>query len=63
MRAEAREVRVIRQREAWHSAKGPVHHNHPRCTKGALIGQKNRRHGDGGKPLCAECQILNEIGD
>jgi len=63
MRAEAREARVIRQREAWHSAKGPVHHNHPRCTKGALIEQKNRRFGDGGKPLCAECQILNEIGD
>ncbi|HLY37440.1 MAG TPA: hypothetical protein VKU61_05350 [Candidatus Binatia bacterium] len=55
--------RVIRQREAWHSAKGPVHHNHPRCTKGGLIGPKNRRLGDGGKPLCAECQILNEIGD
>jgi hypothetical protein len=54
---------VIRQREAWHSAKGPVHHNHPRCTKGGLIGQKNRRFGDGGKPLCAECQVLNEIGD
>ena len=34
-----------------------------RCTKGALIGEKNRRPGDGGKPLCAECQILNEIGD
>jgi hypothetical protein len=53
----------IRHREAWHSAKAPVHHNHPRCTKGALVGQKNRRPGDGRKPLCAECQMLNEIGD
>ncbi len=47
---------------AFHSVKGPVHHNHPRCTKGALIGRNNRRPGDGGKPLCVECQALNEIG-
>jgi hypothetical protein len=46
---------------AWHSAKGNVHHNNPRCARGARVG-RNRRPGDGGKPLCTECQGLNEAG-
>ena len=55
MRAD---LTAVRHRAAWYSAKGPVHHNHPRCMKGALIGLKNRRPGDRGKPLCSECQVL-----
>ena len=54
---------IFVQRQPWYSTKGPVHHNHPRCTKGTLIGGKNRRAGDGRKPLCVECQLLNEFAE
>jgi hypothetical protein len=47
---------------AWYSSKARVHHNHPRCVSGRLIGGRNRRAGDGGKPLCEQCQALNQYG-
>lgn len=47
---------------AWRSSKARVHHNNPRCTSGRLIGGRNRRPGDGGKPLCEQCQVLNQYG-
>jgi len=27
-----------------------------------MIGGRNRRPGDGGKPLCEQCQVLNQYG-
>jgi hypothetical protein len=47
---------------AWHSSKARVHHNNPRCTSGRMIGGRNRRPGDGRKPLCEQCQVLNQYG-
>jgi hypothetical protein len=47
---------------AWHSAKAQVHHNNSGCASGRLIGARNLRPGDGGKPLCEQCQMLNHSG-
>jgi len=47
---------------AWHSAKAHVHHNNARCTSGRLVRGRNLRPGDGGKPLCEQCQVLNQYG-
>ena len=46
----------------WHSVKAHVHHNNPCCESGRAVGSTNRRSGDGGKPLCAQCQSLNDSG-
>jgi hypothetical protein len=46
----------------WYSIKAQVHHNNPQCNSGRLIGNPNRRLGDGGRPLCEQCQSLNEGG-
>ena len=51
-----------RDANAWHSTKARVHHNNTRCVAGRLIGGRNRRPGDGGKPLCEQCQVLNMYG-
>jgi hypothetical protein len=42
----------------WHSIKEPVHHNNTDCNTGNNIEAENRREGDGGKPLCKECEGL-----
>lgn len=60
-RDDATQVRT-RGAEPWHSVKAHVHHNNPQCTSGKLIGRRNRRWGDGGKPLCEQCQVLNQYG-
>jgi len=49
-----------RQPRVWHSAKAHVHHNNARCTSGKLVRGRNLRPGDGGKPLCEQCQVLNQ---
>ena len=46
----------------WYSVKAHVHHNNSQCNSGRLIGGPNRRYGDGGRPLCEQCQSLNEGG-
>lgn len=38
----------------WHSVKEPRHRN--------SIEKENLRQGDGGKPLCKECEGLNRQG-
>jgi hypothetical protein len=35
-----------------------VHHNHENCPDGKRIKKEHRIEGDGGKPLCKECQKL-----
>ena len=46
----------------WYSIKAHVHHNNPYCNSGRQIGGPNRRPGDGRRPLCEQCQSLNEGG-
>lgn len=46
----------------WHSVKASIHHNNSNCTTGNNIAHKNRREGDGDKPLCNECARLNSQG-
>jgi hypothetical protein len=35
-----------------------VHHDHNDCKDGKQIEEKHRKMGDGGKPLCKECEKL-----
>lgn len=45
---------------AWHSARSPVHHTEDACDVGYNIEPRNRKPGDGGKPLCGRCADLRE---
>ncbi len=47
---------------AWHSANSEVYHNNPSCQTGNSIAPENVRRGTGDKPLCAECERLNNAG-
>ncbi len=44
----------------WHSIKQSVYHNNAGCRTGNNISGEDLRHGTGGKPLCHECNTLNE---
>src|SRR5215216_4835974 len=43
----------------WYSANSEVYHNNPNCQTGHSMGPENVRQGTGGKPLCGECEQLN----
>jgi hypothetical protein len=46
----------------WHSANSDVYHNNPNCQTGNNMDPENVRQGTGGKPLCGECERLNNAG-
>ncbi len=49
----------------WHSVKPGtpnVHHNNSTCKTGDNIEPENVRQGTGGRPLCKECEGLNQAG-
>lgn len=46
----------------WHASSSAVHHNNKNCTTGNNIERGNRRKGDGGKRLCAQCARLATQG-
>jgi hypothetical protein len=39
-----------------------VYHNHPNCQTGNSIKPENILQGTGNKPLCGECEKLNNAG-
>jgi hypothetical protein len=52
----------LRGKGPWHSANSEVYHNNPNCQTGNSIKPENVRQGTGGKPLCGECERLNNAG-
>ena len=44
----------------WHSSRAAVHHDNNRCLEGYVIKLSDLRSGDGGRPLCDECESLGE---
>jgi hypothetical protein len=53
---------ALRGEGPWHSANSAVYHNNPNCQTGNSLGPENVRQGTGGKPLCGECEQLNNAG-
>jgi hypothetical protein len=53
---------ALRGEGPWHSANSDVYHNNPSCQTGNSMDPENVRRGTGGKPLCEECQWLNNAG-
>jgi hypothetical protein len=53
---------LLRGRTAWHSANSEVYHNNPNCQTGNSIKPENLLQGTGNKPLCGECEKLNNAG-
>jgi hypothetical protein len=53
---------ALRGEGPWHSANSEVHHNNPDCRTSNSIKPENVQQGTGGKPLCEECQRLNNAG-
>jgi hypothetical protein len=50
------------QKTAWYSVNQSTYHNNPRCSTGNNIDPEHLRQGTGGRPLCQECNSLNQIG-
>lgn len=50
------------KKSPWHSVREVVHHNNTTCKTGNNIERENLRQGDGGKPLCKECDKYNKEG-
>jgi hypothetical protein len=46
--------------QAFHSEKEDHYHNNADCGPGSEIPDRNKKPGMGGKPLCLDCQDLNE---
>ena len=46
----------------WHSIHSDVYHSNIGCSTGNNIDPKDLRQGTGGKPLCQECNRLNQVG-
>jgi hypothetical protein len=42
----------------FHSARQPWYHEFETCKNGEHIPAKERIEGDGGKPMCPECQRI-----
>lgn len=59
---EARQVASVPQPQpvelAYHARRGAVHHVREDCPVGNNIEPQSRRKGDGGLPLCSECERL-----
>jgi hypothetical protein len=49
------------KKAAWHSVNHSTYHNNFRCSTGHNIDPKHLRQGTGGKPLCNECNALNQM--
>ena len=47
---------------AWHSIKSEIYHDNTACSTGSNIEPEHLRQGTGGKPLCNECNLLNDFG-
>jgi hypothetical protein len=52
----------LRGEGPWHSANSNVYHNNRNCQTGNSIAPENVIEGTGGKPLCEECERLNNSG-
>jgi len=52
----------LRGEGPWHSANSDVYHNNRNCQTGNSIATENVQQGTGGKPLCEECERLNNAG-
>ncbi|MBC7910842.1 MAG: DUF2442 domain-containing protein [Pyrinomonadaceae bacterium] len=50
------------KKASWHSTTQSVYHNNSKCTTGNNIEPQYCQQGTGGKPLCQECNRLNQIG-
>ncbi len=50
------------EKAAWHSVKQSVYHNNSGCNTGHNIDPEHLRQGTGSRPLCNECNSLNQIG-
>lgn len=50
------------KKSQWHSIKQSVYHDNAECNTGSNIDIECLREGTGGKPLCQECNYLNQIG-
>jgi hypothetical protein len=46
---------------AWHSIKSEIYHDNTACNTGNNIEPEHLRQGTGGKPLCNECKLLNNL--
>ena len=46
----------------WHSVNSEVYHNNPNCQTGSSMNPENMQRGTGDKPLCGECEQLNNSG-
>ena len=53
---------ALRGEGPWHSVNSEVYHNNPNCQTGNSMDPENVRQGTGNKPLCAECERLNNSG-
>lgn len=45
---------------AWYSVKQSVYHNNSKCNTSHNIDPTDLRQGTGGRPLCQECNSLNQ---
>ncbi len=52
----------LRGEGPWHSPNSEVYHNNPSCQTGNNIAPENVQQGTGNKPLCGECERLNNAG-
>ena len=50
------------KKAAWHSIHQSTYHNNSRCSTGNNIDPEHLRQGTGGRPLCQECDRLNQLG-
>jgi hypothetical protein len=50
------------KRVAWYSVKQSVYHTNSMCSTGNNIAPEDLRQGTGGKPLCQECNRLDQVG-
>ena len=53
---------ALRGEGPWHSPTSEIYHNNRTCQTGNSIAPENIEQGTGGKPLCEECQRLNNSG-
>ena len=53
---------TLRQTTGALKGEGPWYSNNPNCHTGNSMNPENVRQGTGGKPLCEECQRLNNAG-
>jgi hypothetical protein len=53
---------ALRGEGPWHSVNSEVYHNNPNCQTGNSMDPANVRQGTGDKPLCEECERLNNAG-